>query len=99
MVSYPATSTSLVLCVVGQGCCDHIANITEESMKRKTITIQKGQDPYVEMTALSEYCKQKGWRIVNETVEIAMPKGKELEQFQQDVEQGKIVLVPEQENR
>lgn len=68
--------------------------------KNKTINITRGQDPYLEITALSEYAKQRGWRVVNEVVEIVLPKGKELEQFSQDVQQSKIVVVPEiKENR
>lgn len=58
----------------------------------KTIKITKGQDPYLEVTALSEYCRQRGWRVVNETVEIILPTGKELEQFRLDVRDGKIVV-------
>lgn len=62
----------------------------------KTTKIQKGTDPYIEITALSEYCRQRGWKVVSETVVIVIPKGRELEQFRQDVRQGKIVVVPQE---
>lgn len=65
-------------------------------MTKKNIRIQKGHDPFLEVTPIAEYAKQRGWRVLNEVVTIAMPKGKELEQFQQDIEWGKIVVVSEQ---
>ena len=38
---------------------------------------------------------QRGWRVVNEVITIAMPKGKELEQFQRDIQDNKIVVIKE----
>ncbi len=66
-------------------------------MTKKTIRIQKGRDPYIKITALSEYARQRGWKVVNEVVTLVLPRGRELEQFNQDIQDGKIVIVPEQE--
>ena len=68
-------------------------------MRTKTTTIQKGHDPYIAITALSEYCRQRGWRVVSEVVTIVMPTGRELQQFRQDVAQGKILVVPQENSR
>lgn len=63
-------------------------------MKKETMQITKGRDPYLDMTALSDYCRQKGWRPIKEIVTIMVPEGKELIELQKDIESGKILVVP-----
>lgn len=60
---------------------------------RATVKIVKGKDAYINMTALSEYCRQKGYKIIGENVTIEMPTGKELRQFNNDVRSGKIRII------
>ena len=62
---------------------------------KKTIRIQKGQDYFLEVTSLAEYSQQSGWMVISETVEIVLPTGKELEQLNKDLNDGKIVVLPE----
>ena len=62
-------------------------------MKESNLKIAKGTDAYIQMTALAEYCRQRGWAIIEETVTIEMPTGKELKQFKQDVRDGKIKII------
>ena len=57
------------------------------------VKITKGKDSYIEMTALAEYCRQKGYKIIEESVTIEMPKGKELVRFNKDVRDGKIKII------
>lgn len=63
-------------------------------MKKKTMQITKGRDPYLDMTALSDYCREKGYKVVKEIVTIRMPEGKELAELLKDIEAGKILVVP-----
>jgi len=37
-------------------------------IKGKVIRITKGQDPYLEITPLVDYCLQKGWKVIREYV-------------------------------
>lgn len=60
---------------------------------KNTLQITKGRDPYLDMTALSDYCRQRGWEIITETVTIRMPEGKEREDLQHDLKTGKIRVV------
>ena len=61
-------------------------------MKKEQVRIIKGkEDSYVE--ALSEFCRQRGYRIIEESVIIEMPSGRELLQFKRDVRAGKIKIV------
>jgi len=60
---------------------------------KSIVKIIKGTDDYIQMTALSEICRQKGWVIIEERVTIEMPTGKELRQFNKDVRDGKIRVV------
>ena len=60
---------------------------------KATVKIAKGKDTFIQMTALSEYCRQKGWVIIEERVTIEMPTGKELRQFNKDVRAGKIKII------
>jgi phage-related protein len=66
---------------------------TNRTVMKPTVKITKGKDGYIEITALSEYCRQRGWRIIEETVTIEMPKGKELLQFKRDVQEGKVIII------
>jgi len=36
---------------------------------RKVIRITRGQDPYLEVTHLADYCQQKGWIVLKEYVD------------------------------
>ncbi len=60
---------------------------------KKTIKITKGKDEFIEITALAEYCRQRGYSIIEETVTIKMPTGKELLQLKRDVKTGKIKII------
>ena len=62
-------------------------------MKRNQVAIAKGIDGYLEMTPLAEYCRERGWVIVEESVTIKMPTGKELLHLQRDVKNGKIKII------
>ena len=62
-------------------------------MKNKQVRIIKGKDSLIEMTALSEFCRQRGYRIILEAVTIEMPTGKELKRFNKDVSDGKIKTI------
>ena len=53
--------------------------------KRKVIRITKGKDPYLTVTTLADYCHQKGWTVVKEYVDIAIPTGQEMRQFLKDM--------------
>lgn len=65
--------------------------------KRPAITIVKGDDPYIAVTALSQYCRERGWRILSESVTIEIPtEGKALLQFKRDVKSGKVRIQGEQ---
>jgi len=65
--------------------------------KRPSITIVKGDDPYIAVTALSQYCRERGWRILSESVTIDIPiEGKALAQFKGDVKSGKVRIQREQ---
>jgi hypothetical protein len=60
---------------------------------KPTVKITKGKDSYIEITALSEYCRQKGWAVEQECVTIVMPTGSELRQFNKEVSAGKIKII------
>jgi len=60
---------------------------------KATVKIAKGTDAFIQMTALSEHCRQKGWVIIEERVTIEMPTGKELRQFNKDIRDGKIIII------
>lgn len=62
-------------------------------MKGKTIRLSKGKDSYLQITPLSEYCRERGWRVLMEYVHIALPTGKELRQLIRDMKDGKIKVV------
>ncbi len=62
-------------------------------MKKKRVAIVKGIDGYIEMTPLAEYCRERGWVILEEYIIIEMPTGKELLKFKRDVKDGKIVVL------
>ncbi len=62
---------------------------------KKIVRITKGKDSFLKVTPLSEYCLQRGWKIVKEYVEIVPPRNKELKEFEKDVREGKIVVLPE----
>ena len=62
-------------------------------IKGKVIRITKGKDPYLEITPLADYCLQRGWRVIREYVDIAVPTGNEMKQFLEDMKEGKIVVM------
>ena len=62
-------------------------------MKQNRVAIVKGIDRYLEMTPLAEYCRQRGWVVLQEYVVIEKPTGKELSKFRRDVKDGKIVII------
>ncbi len=59
----------------------------------RTIRVTKGRDAYLKMTPLADYCRQKGWEIVREYVDIRMPEGAELEELRKDVREGRIEVI------
>ena len=61
--------------------------------KRKVIQITKGQDPYLQVTPLTDYCRQKGWKVIKEYVDISIPIGKEMREFLKDMKEGKIIVI------
>ena len=61
--------------------------------KRKVIRITKGQDPYLMVTTLADYCHQRGWEVLKEYVDIAIPTGKEMREFLADMKDGKVIVV------
>jgi hypothetical protein len=61
--------------------------------KRKAIRITKGQDAYLEVTPLADYCRQRGWKVIREYVDIAVPTGNEMREFLKDMKEGKIVVM------
>lgn len=67
--------------------------------EKKIIRIIKGNDPYLEVTPLAAYCLERGWKVVGEYVDIIRPQEGELKQFEQDVRDGKIVVLPEIERK
>ena len=62
-------------------------------IKGKVIRITKGQYPYLEVTPLADYCGQKGWKVIREYVDIAVPTGNEMKQFLEDMKKGRIVVM------
>jgi hypothetical protein len=62
-------------------------------IKGKMIRITKGKDPYLHVTPLADYCLQKGWKVIRECVDIAIPTGDEMKQFLDDMKEGKIVVM------
>ena len=60
---------------------------------KKSVKITKGKDRYIEITALSEYCRHRGWRIIEESVIIEMPTGKELLELKKDLRAGTIKII------
>ncbi len=66
-------------------------------MKKQAIQLIKGRDAYLTMTALSDYARQRGWKVIREVVTISMPEGKELEQLLKDLKSGKIRVETREE--
>lgn len=62
-------------------------------MSKKVIRITKGRDPYLQVTALSEYARQQGWKVIKEYVDIAVPTENEMKQLLKDMQDGKIIVV------
>lgn len=59
-------------------------------MENATVKLIKGTDDYLRITPLVSFCNERGYKIIEETVVIAMPKGKELMRFNDDVRKGKV---------
>ena len=62
-------------------------------IQRRAIRITKGQNPYIEVTALADYCQQKGWKVIKEYVDIAVPTGDEMREFLEDMKERKIIVI------
>lgn len=62
-------------------------------IQRRAIRITKGKAPYLQITALADYCQQKGWKVIREYVDIAVPTGNEMREFLKDIRQGKIKAI------
>jgi len=60
-------------------------------VKKPTVKIFKGKEAYLDITALAAYCREQGYRVIEETVTIELPTGKEYLRFRKDVETGKII--------
>jgi hypothetical protein len=61
--------------------------------KRKVIRITKGKDPDLQVTPLADYCRQKGWKVIREYVDISIPTGNEMKQFLEDMKERKIIVI------
>ena len=61
--------------------------------KRKVIRIIKGRDPYLMVTTLADYCHQRGWEVLKEYVDIAVPTGNELREFLEHMRDRKITVM------
>ncbi len=46
--------------------------ITRAALYARVSTADKGQDPTLQLTPLIEYCKQRGWQIVGQFVDIGV---------------------------
>lgn len=62
-------------------------------IQRRAIRITKGKAPYLQITALADYCQQKGWKVIKEYVDIAVPTGDEMRELLKDMKEGKIVVM------
>jgi hypothetical protein len=60
---------------------------------RKVIRITKGQDEYLQVTPLADYCRQKGWKVIREYVDIAVPTGNEMRAFLKHMRERKIIVI------
>lgn len=45
------------------------------------------------VTTLADYCHQRGWEVLKEYVDIAVPMGKDMREFLQAMREGKIIVL------
>lgn len=60
-------------------------------MSKPTAILKKGKDAYLDITSLAEYCREQGYKVIEETVTIELPTGKDYMRFRKDVESRKII--------
>lgn len=60
---------------------------------KKTIKITKGKDAFLDITPLADYCRQRGFRVIQEVVTIQMPEGRELEDLSEHLKTGRLRVV------
>ncbi len=63
------------------------------NVQKNTLQITKSRDPYPDITALSDFCRQRGWKVIKEVVTISIPEGRELEDLRKYLKAGKIRVV------
>ena len=59
-------------------------------------TVDKGQDPDLQLTPIKAYCKQRGWRIVNQYVDFVSgtkSRRPKLDKLLDDANHGKLDVI------